>query len=125
MGSTAGEAQTTACGSLKNSLQNLFHNLMPQTVHRTYSYPDIVADFEALVGSHEDLEAFGEPTVLPYVGLKSLHAVVADDEPELERSKAAAQRDAPMLKLKSPFSSFFGKQKPDQMCFTECDICIF
>ena len=66
----------------------------------TQSYPDFVADFEALVGSHQGLEALGEPAVLPHVGLQSLHAVVADDEPELERPKAATQWNAPMLKLK-------------------------
>ena len=79
------------------------------------AYPDIVADFEALVGSHQGLETLGEPAMLPHVSLQPLHAVVADDEPELERSKAAAQRDAPMLKLKSQFDIRFGQIYHEQI----------
>ena len=64
------------------------------------TYPDDVADFEALVGENQRFETLGQAAVLADVALESLHAVIADDEPQFKSAESAAQRNAPVLLMK-------------------------
>lgn len=54
-------------------------------------------NLEDLVGVDKLLELLCQLDVLPDVVLEALHAVVAEDEPELEGSKPLAQGNLPML----------------------------
>ena len=61
-------------------------------------YPDFVADFESFVKEDQLFKELGESAVFADVTLESGDAVRADDEPQLQTSKATTQRNAPMLK---------------------------
>ena len=52
---------------------------------------------EAAVGAHHGLEGGGQLHAVAHVLLQALDAVVADDEPQLQRPEAPAQRDLPVL----------------------------
>jgi hypothetical protein len=60
-------------------------------------YPDFVADFESFVKEDQLFKELGESAVFADVTLESGDAVRADDEPQLQTSKATTQRYAPML----------------------------
>ena len=61
------------------------------------THSDDVAHLEAIVVVDEAFEALGQAAVLTDVMLQSFDAVVADDEPQLERTEATAQRNSPVL----------------------------
>ena len=50
-----------------------------------------------MVAQHEALEDLGQTAVLADVVLQAFDAVVADDEPQFQRTEAAAQRNTPVL----------------------------
>ena len=70
-----------------------------ETSHLFSPNHDVVADFESVVGEDKLLKVLGETAMLANVGLQTRDAVVADDEPQLQGPKAAAEGDSPVLKL--------------------------
>ena len=69
------------------------------------SYPNLIADFESVVLEYQAFEPLSQTAMLADVVLQSFHAVVADDEPQLEGAESSAQRDTPVLFNK--FSRYF------------------
>ena len=61
------------------------------------SYPNLIADFESVVLEYQAFEPLSQTAMLADVVLQTLHAVVADDEPQLEGAESSAQRDTPVL----------------------------
>ena len=61
------------------------------------SYPNLIADFESVVLEYQAFEPLSQAAMLANVVLQAFHAVIADDEPQLQGTESSAKRDTPVL----------------------------